>query len=133
MSCLKRGLMIVTLAGLLPVIAVFSTQAQAEDAGAACQVAAGGRCDFTALGEGVYRIELVLPAAQADKLRELAVSGQSCPLTRQGIETPDKGTHLACFAYLSGGITYKINIPAEAQVFVAMANPAHGEPITLIP
>lgn len=96
-----------------------------------CIVSTSGRCDYTAGREGVHRIQLALPASRADTLRELTIGGQQCPLSRQ---PADDGTvNLACFAYLSGGVTYQLSVPAGAPVSILKADPANGEPVTLIP
>ncbi|OYQ31469.1 hypothetical protein CHU95_20170 [Niveispirillum lacus] len=105
-------------------------QAATESAHEQC-IAPAGYCDFTPGREGVHRIQLRLPAAQAEKLGELSISGQQCPLTRGKAE--DGAVSLSCFAYLSGGMSYRVKVPAETAVTITRADPGNGEPVTLIP
>lgn len=133
MFSLMRGPAAFAIAGVLSTFASLPSPGDTQDVVAACAGQGPGMCDFTANGEGVHRIDLALPAAAAGRLREVVISGQACPLAHQETGTGSTDVHLACFAYLTGGITYKLNVPADAMVHVTRANPAHGEPITLIP
>lgn len=98
-----------------------------------CAPAANGRCDYTVGREGAHRIDVTLPAAAAAQAKAVTIGGHDCPLIRQADTPADGGVHLACFAYLAGGTTYSLSIPMMGQVTVVRAEPAHGEPVTLIP
>lgn len=106
-----------------------ATEEKAED----CMMTAAGRCSFTPGREGVHRIELTLGQAQAGKFRDLTIGGQQCPLQRQPADGPDGALHVACFAYLSGGVTYELSVPESGRVSVVKADPVNGEPVTIIP
>lgn len=132
-SLIRRSVTLAIAAGLMTLAPTSSAQATVDGDAESCAVVTPGRCDFTAGREGVHRIEVSLPAARADKLGELAISGQQCPLTRQAGADASGSVQVACFAYLSGGVTYQLMIPADGRVTIVQAQPAHGEPVTLIP
>jgi hypothetical protein len=112
---------------------MFPAHANAEEKAEGCLATAAGRCSFTPGREGVHRIELTLPPAQAGKLRDLIIGGQQCPLNRSQSENTDGTVHVTCFAYLSGGLTYELSVPDSSQVSVVKADPSNGEPVTIIP
>lgn len=116
-----------TFAPLVPAYA--AAQEQAED----CMATAAGRCNFTPGREGVHRIQLTLGQAQVGKIRDMTIGGQQCPLQRQSADGQDGALHVACFAYLSGGVTYELSVPESSRVSVVKADPANGEPVTIIP
>ncbi len=118
------------LVGSLAVAPLSSVRAATEPDGQRC-AAPAGRCDFTPGHEGVHRIQLLLPAARAEKLREMSISGQQCPLTRT--VAADGSVTLSCYAYLSGGMSYQLTVPADTPVTIVKTDPTHGEPVTLIP
>ncbi|MFV3130491.1 hypothetical protein [Niveispirillum sp. KHB5.9] len=131
-SVIRGSAFLAILAGMLS-LAPFSSAAQAatDRTEEGCAATVAGRCYYTAGREGVHRIQLALPASHAGKLRELSIGGQQCPLMRQ--PTDDGTVSLACFAYLSGGVTYQLSVPADTPVSIVKADPANGEPVTLIP
>lgn len=132
MLSVVRGLVILaSFAGSLALAPLSAAQAATGPAEEVCESAGAGRCSYTAGREGVHRIQLSVPAARADKLRELSIGGQQCALTRQ--PGADGTVSLACFAYLSGGVTYQLSVPADGPVSIVKAEPTHGEPVTLIP
>lgn len=129
-SLIRVSAGLAVMAGSLAVAPLSAVQAATEPAGQSC-AAPAGRCDFTPGQEGVHRIKLTLPAARAEKLRELLIGGQQCPLSRAA--EADGTVSLSCFAYLSGGVNYTLAVPAETPVSIIRTEPAHGEPVTLIP
>lgn len=132
-SLIRRSAGLAMAAGLLAVAPMPSAFAAADEKAEICTTVTAERCDFTAGREGVHRIQLAVPTAQAGKLRELTIGGQQCPLQRQLADGTDGTVNVACFAYLSGGVTYKLAVPASSQVSIVRADPANGEPVTLIP
>lgn len=129
-SMIRVSAGLAVLAGSLAFAPLSAAQAATEPAQAQC-AAPAGHCNFTPGQEGVHRIQLSLPAARAEKLRELSIGGQQCPLTRAA--TTDGTVSLSCFAYLSGGMNYQLTVPTDTPVTIVKAEPAHGEPVTLIP
>lgn len=128
---LSVGLMMAAAAlAFAPIVpAHAASEEKAED----CVMTAAGRCSFTPGREGVHRIELTVGQVQAGKFRELTIGGQQCPLQRQPATDQDGVLHVACFAYLSGGVTYELSVPESSRINVVKADPANGEPVTIIP
>lgn len=127
-----RGSMALILAiGPLTLAPFSMAQAATDNSAEGCTVIKAGRCDYTAGREGVHRIRITLPATQAKSFNALSISGQECPLTREA--SGDGTVDMACFAYLSGGMTYQLALPAGAPVSIVKAEPANGEAVTLIP
>lgn len=132
-SFIRRSASLMMAAALLVFAPMAPAQAATEEKPEDCMMTAAGRCSFTPGREGVHRIELTLGQAQAGKFRELTIGGQQCPLQRHAADGRDGALHVACFAYLSGGVTYELAVPESSRVSVVMANPANGEPVTIIP
>lgn len=129
----RRSAGLMMAAAFLAFAPVASVHAAAEEQVEDCMMAAAGRCSFTAGREGVHRIQLTLGQAQTGKLRDLTIGGQQCPMQRQAADGQDEAQHAACFAYLSAGVTYELSVPESGKVSVVKADPAHGEPVTVIP
>lgn len=120
-------------AAMLVFAPIVPAQAATEEKAEDCMMTTAGRCSFTPGREGVHRIELTVGPAQAGKFRELTIGGQQCPLQRQPANGQDGVLHVACFAYLSGGVTYELSVPESSRIIVVKADPANGEPVTIIP
>lgn len=131
MFCRSVGLTMA--AAMLTFAPVIPAHAAAEQQAEDCAATASGRCSFTPGREGVHRIQLTLGQAQAGKFRDMTIGGQQCPLQRQPADDQDGSLHVACFAYLSGGVTYELAVPESSHVSVVKADPANGEPVTIIP
>lgn len=99
----------------------------------ACVAGTNGRCEFTAAREGTHRINVTVPATAAPPPKAISIAGHECPLLRQADGVADGTVGLICYAYLAGGTTYPMSIPASGQVAIIRAEPTHGEPVTTIP
>lgn len=121
-------------AGALFLSAVAPTLASlADGTDDSCPSTRPGQCAFTVGQEGVHRIDVTLPAGLAAGAGDIAVGGQSCPLSPQPSSDGATDVRLACFAYLTGGTTYALTIPVNGQVDITRADPSNGEPVTIIP
>ena len=120
---------VMAMAMLLPLAAVPSGAGQGVEL--ACAATPGDICEYTVGREGVHRIELLMPSS-ATAPHEISISGQPCPLSAPAPDGAGPGVSLACFAYLSGGMTYDLRRPAQGRFRVTKADPVQGEPVTLI-
>lgn len=132
-SIFHRSAGLTMAAAMLVFAPMVPPQAAAAENAEECMAVGPGRCSFTPGREGVHRIELTLASAQTSKLRDLNIGGQQCPLLRQKTDSQDDVLHVACFAYLSGGVTYELSAPDSSRVSIVKADPTHGEPVTVIP
>lgn len=128
---LRESVALVLAIGSLTLAPSTIARAATADSAEGCTSVSVGRCDYTADREGVHRIRVAVPATEASKLSALSISGQQCPLSRE--PAVDGTVSMACFAYLSGGMTYQLSLPTGVPVSIVKADPTHGEPVTLIP
>ncbi|MFV3076349.1 hypothetical protein [Niveispirillum fermenti] len=128
-----RGHRLVAAGALFLSVAAPALASLAHGGDGSCPATRPGHCAFTVGQEGVHRIDVTLPAGLAAGPGDIAIGGQSCPLSRQPQADGTTDLRLACFAYLTGGSTYALTIPVNGQVDVTRADPANGEPVTIIP